>query len=439
MSPASRCSARVNLRIDTDDRIALLGRNGNGKSTLAKLLAGRLAPSKGRITRADRLAVAYFAQHQLDELDARPRPPTTMSAALMPDAPEAQGARPRRRDRLFRRGRRHAGRRACRAARRRGCCSGLATFAGPHLLILDEPTNHLDIDSRAALIEAINDFPGAVILVSHDRHLIEACADRLWLVDEGTVQPYRREGRLPPRRLARPERAAAQHQRHGHHAADEAPRQVRRGHHPPPGAHPEERRGRDGPDRRAARAVAHQDPPAEDGAGRRRRSSISELRELFENDLKSRQIDLIIDTPLPTLNCEKARLRQVFQNLIDNAIKYMGDGRDARRSTSAARVGAQRGRVLRPRHRHRHRSGGHRTRSSSSSAAERTPPTQNVAGKGVGLASVKSIIETYSGTIWVESELGEGSTFRFTINGKYRAAMRRNDRAGSRRKAEPAA
>ena len=76
------------------------------------------------------------------------------------------------------------------AARRRGCCSGLATFGGPHLLILDEPTNHLDIDSRAALIEAINDYPGAVILVSHDRHLLEACADRLWLVADGKVTPF---------------------------------------------------------------------------------------------------------------------------------------------------------------------------------------------------------------------------------------------------------
>jgi ATP-binding cassette subfamily F protein 3 len=78
----------------------------------------------------------------------------------------------------------------CRAARRRGCCSGSATFAGPHLVILDEPTNHLDIDSRAALVEAINEFPGAAILISHDRYLIEACADRLWLVGDGTVAPY---------------------------------------------------------------------------------------------------------------------------------------------------------------------------------------------------------------------------------------------------------
>ncbi len=187
-APGEDVLARVTLRIDTEDRIALLGRNGNGKSTLAKLLAGRLAPSRGRIVRADRLAVAYFAQHQLDELRAAETPYDHVRR-LMPDAPEAKvrarvgaiGFSGEAAD--VRVGELSGGEKA-------RLLLGLATFAGPHLVILDEPTNHLDIDSRAALIEAINEFPGAVILVSHDRHLLDACAERLWLVDEGTVQPY---------------------------------------------------------------------------------------------------------------------------------------------------------------------------------------------------------------------------------------------------------
>jgi ATP-binding cassette, subfamily F, member 3 len=179
---------RLSLRIDTDDRIALLGRNGNGKSTLAKLLAGRLDAMYGRMTRAGKLKVGYFAQHQLDELDADESAYHHLRR-LLPAAPEAMV-----RARIGTAG--FPGELADTAT---GQLSGgekarlvlaLATFAAPHLVILDEPTNHLDIDSRAALIEAINDYPGAVILVSHDRHLLEACAERLWLVDQGTVAPF---------------------------------------------------------------------------------------------------------------------------------------------------------------------------------------------------------------------------------------------------------
>jgi ATP-binding cassette subfamily F protein 3 len=179
---------RVTLRIDNDDRIALLGANGNGKSTLVKLLANRLAPFSGTVTRADKLSIAYFAQHQLDELNEDGSPYSHVRK-LMPDAPEAKV-----------RGRAGAigfsGKAADTPVRnlsggeKARLLLGLATFFGPNMIILDEPTNHLDIDSRAALAEAINEFPGAVIMVSHDRYLIEACADRLWVVADHAVTNF---------------------------------------------------------------------------------------------------------------------------------------------------------------------------------------------------------------------------------------------------------
>ena len=186
--PGKPVLRRLTLRIDTDDRIALLGPNGNGKSTLAKLLAGRLAPFDGTITRPDRLQVAYFAQHQLDEL-VPSQSVYEHVRRLMPDAPEAR-VRARVGGIGFPGERADAPVETLSGGEKARLLMGLATFEGPHLVILDEPTNHLDIDSRAALVEAINDYPGAAILVSHDRHLIEACADRLWLVGEGTVVPY---------------------------------------------------------------------------------------------------------------------------------------------------------------------------------------------------------------------------------------------------------
>jgi ATP-binding cassette subfamily F protein 3 len=179
---------RLTLRIDNDDRIALLGANGNGKSTLAKLLAGRLAPLSGKITRAERLRVGYFAQHQLDELDPR-RSVYDHVRALMPDAPEAK-VRARAGAIGFSAAAADTPVQNLSGGEKARLLLGLATFAGPHLVILDEPTNHLDIDSRSALIEAINDYPGAAILISHDRHLLDACADRLWLVADHKVTPF---------------------------------------------------------------------------------------------------------------------------------------------------------------------------------------------------------------------------------------------------------
>jgi ATP-binding cassette subfamily F protein 3 len=186
--PAQPVLRRVTLRVDNDDRIALLGANGNGKSTLVKLLADRLKPFSGTITRAEKLSIAYFAQHQLDELNEDASPYDHVRK-LMLDAPEAK-VRARAGAIGF------PGKAAdTKAASLSGgekarLLLGLATFFGPNMIILDEPTNHLDIDSRAALAEAINEFPGAVIMVSHDRYLIEACADRLWVVADGAVTNF---------------------------------------------------------------------------------------------------------------------------------------------------------------------------------------------------------------------------------------------------------
>ncbi len=179
---------RLNLRIDPDDRIALVGANGNGKSTLVKLLSNRLPAMSGRMTRADRLDVAYFAQHQLDELNPAGSAYDHLRR-LMPDAPEAK-VRARAGAIGFSEAAADTPSAALSGGEKARLLLGLATNSGPHLIVLDEPTNHLDIDSRAALIEAINDFPGAVILVSHDRYLIDACADRLWLVADGQVTPF---------------------------------------------------------------------------------------------------------------------------------------------------------------------------------------------------------------------------------------------------------
>jgi ATP-binding cassette, subfamily F, member 3 len=179
---------RVTLRIDNDDRIALLGANGNGKSTLVKLLANRLAPFSGAVTRAEKLSIAYFAQHQLDELNEDGSPYDHVRK-LMPDAPESK-VRARAGSIGFSGKAADTSVKSLSGGEKARLLLGLATFFGPNMIILDEPTNHLDIDSRAALAEAINEFPGAVIMVSHDRYLIEACADRLWVVADHAVTSF---------------------------------------------------------------------------------------------------------------------------------------------------------------------------------------------------------------------------------------------------------
>jgi ATP-binding cassette subfamily F protein 3 len=186
--PGKPILRNLTLRIDNDDRIALLGSNGNGKSTFVKLVADRLALQTGSITRAANLKVAYFAQHQLDELDLHGTPYSHVRD-LMRDMPESK-VRARTGAIGFSGATADTSVTKLSGGEKARLLLGLATFNGPHMVILDEPTNHLDIDSRAALVEAINDFPGAVILVSHDRYLLEACADQLWLVSNGGVAPF---------------------------------------------------------------------------------------------------------------------------------------------------------------------------------------------------------------------------------------------------------
>ncbi|MBV9990639.1 MAG: ABC-F family ATP-binding cassette domain-containing protein [Alphaproteobacteria bacterium] len=180
--------SEISLRFDPDDRIALLGKNGNGKSTLAKLLVGKLDEMGGEIVRSRKMIPGYFAQHQLDEMDPSITPVQTL-ARFRPKMTETE-----LRTRLG-----SMGLTGDKALTQVGSLSGgerarlmltLATLDRPNLLILDEPTNHLDIDAREELLMALNDFEGAVILVSHDRRLIEATMDRLLLVADGKVEPF---------------------------------------------------------------------------------------------------------------------------------------------------------------------------------------------------------------------------------------------------------
>ena len=180
--------SKLSLRIDQDDRIALLGKNGQGKSTLSKFLSDRLPAFTGKITKSTKLRIGYFAQHQVDELFIDETP----LDHLRRERPHEGPSRWRARLSGF-------GLMADQADTLVGKLSGgqkarlsllLATLDAPHMLILDEPTNHLDIESREALVEALTNYTGAVILVSHDMHLLELVADRLWLVADGTVKPY---------------------------------------------------------------------------------------------------------------------------------------------------------------------------------------------------------------------------------------------------------
>lgn len=178
----------LNQRLDPDDRIALLGSNGNGKSTFAKLIAGRLQPATGKLQRANKVTVGFFAQHQIEDMDAAATPFIAMSRVMKDARPEQVRARLG-----------SFGFAQEKANVKIGDLSGgerarlnfaFITHDAPSLLILDEPTNHLDIQAREALVEALNEYKGAVILISHDRHMVELTADRLWLVADGKVTAF---------------------------------------------------------------------------------------------------------------------------------------------------------------------------------------------------------------------------------------------------------
>lgn len=197
--------SNLSLRIDMEDRIALLGANGNGKSTFAKLVAGRLEPQSGTIQHSPKLKVGYFAQHQAEELRPDETPVDHMARALPDATPPAVRAQ------LARFGldaeRAETPTRDLSGGEKARLLLALATRDAPHLLILDEPTNHLDLDARDALIRALAEFEGAVLLISHDPHLVELVADRLWLVGDGTVRPF--EGDMAEYRVWLTERARA--------------------------------------------------------------------------------------------------------------------------------------------------------------------------------------------------------------------------------------
>ena len=179
---------RLNLRIDPDDRIALLGRNGNGKTTLARLLAAQLTPMEGAMSASGKMRVGYFTQYQVEELDGDDTPLEHMTQQMKGASPGAVRAQLGR-----------FGFSGAKATTKVGKLSGgerarlalaLITRDAPHMLILDEPTNHLDVDAREALVQALNEYEGTVVLVSHDRHMLELTADRLVLVDNGTATEF---------------------------------------------------------------------------------------------------------------------------------------------------------------------------------------------------------------------------------------------------------
>ena len=178
----------LDLRIDMEDRIAMLGANGNGKSTLAKILAGTLKPQAGRIQRSGKLRIGYFAQDQDEVLDES-RTPVDHLQDLMKTATVEQ-LRTRLGSFGLTREKAQTAAGKLSGGERARLLFAMVTHHAPHLLILDEPTNHLDMDTRDALVQAVNEFKGAVILVSHDRHMAEACADRFWLVGDGTVKDF---------------------------------------------------------------------------------------------------------------------------------------------------------------------------------------------------------------------------------------------------------
>jgi ATP-binding cassette, subfamily F, member 3 len=179
---------QLNLRIDPDDRVALLGRNGNGKTTLARLLAAQLSPMDGTVTSSGKMKVGYFTQYQVEELHGDETPLQHMTRAMDGKTPGAVRAQLGRFGFSGEKATTQVGKLS--GGERARLALALITRDAPHLLILDEPTNHLDVDAREALVQALNGYDGAVILISHDRHMVELTADRLVLVEHGMAVDY---------------------------------------------------------------------------------------------------------------------------------------------------------------------------------------------------------------------------------------------------------
>lgn len=187
-TPGAPILTRLNLRIDPDDRIALLGRNGNGKTTLARLLAAQLTPMDGAMAASGKMRVGYFTQYQVEELDGSDTPLGHMTRVMAGKTPGAVRAQLGRFGFTGNKATTEVGKLS--GGERARLALALITRDAPHLLILDEPTNHLDVDAREALVQALNGFDGAVLIVSHDRHMLELTADRLVLVDDGTARDF---------------------------------------------------------------------------------------------------------------------------------------------------------------------------------------------------------------------------------------------------------
>ncbi|MBA3676669.1 MAG: ABC-F family ATP-binding cassette domain-containing protein [Sphingosinicella sp.] len=186
--PGKPILSRVSLRLDPDDRVALLGRNGNGKTTLARLLAAQLPAMEGEMSAPGKLRVGYFTQYQVEELDGRDTPLEHMSRLMAKATPAAIRAQLGRFGFSGERATQKVGKMS--GGERARLALALITRDAPHMLILDEPTNHLDVDAREALVQALNEYKGAVVIVSHDRHMLALTADRLVLVDNGTAIEY---------------------------------------------------------------------------------------------------------------------------------------------------------------------------------------------------------------------------------------------------------
>jgi len=302
-APGAPVLRDLNLRLDMDDRIALLGANGNGKSTFMKLLAGRLAPLAGRQVTSARLKVGYFAQDQADELDLGATPLQHLARAR----PGETDTRLRAQLGRFGFGRDHADLEVGRLSggERARLLFALMSREAPQVLLLDEPTNHLDVDSREALVQALNSYPGAVVLVSHDPHLIGLVADRLWLVADGGITPF--DGDLDDyRRHLQERRRAERSQTRAAKAADTAyPKTVSR-----PTSRPQSRKDKRRAGAQARAGAVHLRKAAKDAEARI--AKLDRKKAALEARLADRQVYEGPTAALQALQVEFGAIKQAL-------------------------------------------------------------------------------------------------------------------------------